>query len=146
MNKSTVLQCVVVTLVVALAMGCATGVKGPSDEELVTGALATWEAGIMEEDMDKILSTYSDDFSHSGMDYDAADKDALRGFIEDSIEIGYFEDVEISYDASGIQIEGDTAVVYPIDYSIVEGTVTIGLTLKKEKGGWLVTDMEIEGL
>ncbi len=146
MKKSTVLQSVVGTLVVALAIGCATGMKGASDEECIETLLRTWEASIVEVDVDKVLTTYSENFSHDGYEYDAADKEGLREYIEYSIEEGYFDGVEISFDDAETIIEGNTATVYPIEYVNDLGAVTIGLTVTKAKDGWRFTDMEIEGL
>jgi len=45
-----------------------------------------------------------------------------------------------------IVIEKGVATVHPIDYTVPEGSITIELTLAKEKAGWLVTDMVVEGL
>ena len=146
MWKLRTLQGVVGVLVVVLAFGCATGGKGPSDEELIGALMATWEAAIMEKNVDKMLTTFSDDYSHSGMDYSASGKDELRAFAEDSIAMGYLDGVDISYDPTAIRVEGETATIYPVYYSNTQGDVTVSFTAKKTAGTWLLTDMAIEGL
>lgn len=146
MKKLTVLQSVGVSLVVVLAGGCATGVRGPSDEELIDTLLKAWTTGIMEKDADKMLATYSEDFSHDGYDYEAADKEGLRKFLDYADEEGYLDEVDISFDGSETSIEGDTATISLIEYVNDQGAVTIELTATKGKAGWLFTDMYIEGL
>jgi len=146
MKKATISLSVLTTLVLALALGCATGTKGLSDAEQIDALLGAWEQGILDVDIDKLMTLYSDEFSHDGYDYEAEGKEELREFVDYAIDEGNFNDVEISFDGADTEIEGDTAVVYPIDYSTTAGAVTIELTLTKEKGGWLVTDMGIEGL
>jgi ketosteroid isomerase-like protein len=146
MRKTTIVCSVVATLALVLAVGCATGGKGPSDEELISALLTTWEAGIMEKNVDKLLTTFSDDFSHSGMDFSADGKEELQQFVEDSIAMGYLDGVDISYDPSAIVVEGDTATIYPLYYSNTQGDVTVSMTAKKSAGAWLLTDMAIEGL
>lgn len=146
MTKTINSLTLVTTLVLALALGCATGTKGLSDAEQIAALLGTWEQGILDQDVDKLMTLYSEDFSHDGYDYDAAGKEELREFVEYSIDEGNFDDVEISFDSADTEIEGNTAVVYPIDYATTAGAITIELELTKEKAGWLITDMAIEGL
>lgn len=129
-----------------LAAGCATTGKGASDQELIQSVLAAWKTRIQEVDVDGLMALISDSFSHSGADYEAEGKDGLRAFVEGLIEEGNFEDVEIYFEDVEISVEGATATVYPIDYETTQGAVTIELTLTKEKGSWLITDMGIEGL
>jgi hypothetical protein len=148
MMKSTVLTGVVGTLALLLAMGCATtySSKGPSDEESIATLLKSWEAGVMAADADKILATYSDKFAHTGYDYSAPDKAALREFLLGGIDEGNFDDVELDFEYAETEIEGGVATIFPIEYTIAEGTISIELTAKKEGSAWLFTDMEIEGL
>lgn len=146
MTKTTISLTVLTTLVLALALGCATGTKGLTDAEQIAALLGAWEQGILDQDVDKLMTLYSDDFSHDGYDYKAEGKEALREFVDYSVDEGNFNDVEISLEGADTEIEGDTAVVYPIDYATTAGAVTIELKLTKEKGGWLITDMGIEGL
>lgn len=132
--------------VLLAAGGCATTDSGVSDEDQIGAVLGQWKAGILAKDADKIMATYSENFAHDGYDYQAKDKAGLREFIKSGIDEGRFDNVELKMEYTDIAIEEDTATVYPIDYTIWEGTVTIELILTKEDAGWLITDMAIEGL
>jgi hypothetical protein len=131
---------------VLVAGGCATTGSGLSDEDQIRALLGQWKEGILAKDADRIMATYSENFAHDGYDYQAEDKAGLREFIEGGIEQGSFDDVELDMEYMTIEIADGTATVYPIEYTIWEGTVTIELTLAKEEAGWLITDMAIEGM
>ena len=140
------IYCLTVVLAVALA-GCATSGGGMSDAEQIDAVLKAWEAAAMAADVDAMMATNSEAFSHDGYDFVAEDKEELREFIEEGIDMGYFEDVEVSFEDAETEMEDDgTAVVYPIDFVNSQGAVTLTVVLTKEKAGWLITDMEIEGL
>jgi len=145
-TKSALLHTLLALVALGLAAGCATGTKGASDEEQIQALLDTWEAGILAKDVGKIMATISEEFTHDGYEYEAPDKATLQEFIEASIDEGNLDDVEISLEDAQISIDGASATVYPIDYTNIYGTVTFELVATKEKGGWLFTDMIIEGL
>jgi len=131
---------------VLVTSGCATSGRGLSDTDQIGALLEEWKAAILAEDADRLLATYSENFAHDGDEYDAEDKAGLREFIDWGIEGDRYADAEIDIEHAGIAIEEGTATVYPIEFTNWEGTVTIKLTLAKEKAGWLITDMLIEGL
>jgi ketosteroid isomerase-like protein len=131
---------------VLVASGCATTGSGASDSDQISALLGQWKAAILAADADRIMATYSENFAHDGYDYEADDKAGLREYIQGSIAQGNFDDVEVDMEDADIAIEEGTATVYPIGYTNAEGTVTIKLTLTKEKAGWLITDMLIEGM
>ena len=74
------------------------------------------------------------------------DKDGLIEFMKFGKDEGYFDGVEVSMEDAEIEIDGATATVYPIDFVNDMGAVTVELKVQKEKDGWLITDMDIEGL
>jgi ketosteroid isomerase-like protein len=131
---------------VLVTSGCATTGSGVSDTDQIGALLEEWKEAILAEDADRLLATYSENFSHDGADYDAEDKAGLREFIDWGIQGDRYADAQINIDDADIAIEEGTATVYPIEYTNWEGTVTIELTLTKEKAGWLITDMVIEGM
>ena len=143
MKTKAVLTCV---LAVVVAAGCATMSKGPSDEEQIASLLKTWEEKVLAKDIDALLALHSDDFAHSGFDFEAADKGEFRGFLEDAVDMGYFDGVEIAYEPDAIVVDGNTAEVYPIDFVNNEGAVVVTMKLKKVAAAWLIADMEIQGL
>ena len=142
MKKKMILKSVVCVLAVALLAGCAAGGKGPSDDELIAGAVETWKAAMIEQDIDKIMATFSENFTN----YEIPDKDGLREFLGGAIDMGYLEDLEIFLEDAKTAIDGTEATVYPIDFASAAGEVTIELTLTKEDGGWTITGMDIEGI
>ena len=131
---------------VLVTSGCATSGRGLSDTDQIGALLEEWKEAVLAVDAERILAIYSENFAHDGYEYDAEDKAGLREYIEGSIAQGGFDDVEVSMENAEIAIEEGTATVYPIMYTNWEGSITIGLTLTKEKAGWLITDMLLEGL
>ena len=101
--------------------------------------LANWKAATLIGDFAKIMASISDNFSHSGYDYEAESKVALKEFMNGMIAEGNLEDADI-------EINGAGSIVYPIDFANNYGAVTIELTLTKEGKACMVTDMRIEGL
>lgn len=131
---------------VLVTSGCATGGRGASDGDQINALLEKWKAAVLAADADRLMATHSESFAHDGYEYDAEDKVGLREYVEESIAQGGFDDVELNMEDMEITIEGGSATVYPIEYTVPEGTITIELTLAKEKAGWLIIDMAIEGL
>ena len=148
MKKNVLVMAGVLVLAVVVSVGgCATGGgKGPSDADAVQGLLGAWKAAILEKNADKMLATFSEGFSHKGYEYEAADKAALKDFIDDCEQQGYFDGVEVVLDNATTTIEGDTATVAGIQYVTDQGSATVDLTAKKDKSGWLITDMAIQGI
>jgi len=116
--------------------------KGPSDEELIQKQLVTWKTAMEAKDVEKVMTVYSESFSNDQM----ATKAKLKEFFLNAIDMGYLEGAQANIEQAKKTIEGTTAKVYPIDFSSDAGQVTIELTLTKEKTGWLITGMNIEGL
>lgn len=131
---------------VLVTSGCATTGRGLSDADQIGALLEEWKEAILAVDADRLLATHSENFAHEGYEYDAEDKAGLREYLEGSIAQGNFDDVEVDMEGVEIAIEEGVATVYPIGYTNWEGSITIGLTLTKEKAGWLITDMLLEGM
>jgi hypothetical protein len=129
--------------------GCATSggqCKGLSDEEAVQALLGSWKAAILEKNADKMLANFSESFAHKGYEYEAANKAALKAFVDDCEQQGYFDGVEVVLDDATTTINGAAATVAGIQYVTDQGSATIDLTLKKDKSGWLISDMAIQGI
>ena len=142
MKKSYALKGALCVLAAVVLGGCALGAKGPSDEELITGLIEEWKAAMIAQDIDKIMTAFSEEYTH----YEAPDKEAMKDFMQGAIDMGYLEDAEIFLEEMELEIEEGTATLYPIDISTAAGEVTLELTLTKEDAGWLITGMDIEGL
>jgi len=131
---------------VLITSGCATTGSGASDGEQISALLEQWKQAILAKNVDALMATYSENFAHDGYEYEAPDKAAFKEYIEGSIDMGGFDNVEVDLESANISIEDGKATVYPIDYTNWEGSIVIELTLAKEKQGWMITDMAIEGL
>jgi len=142
LNTGTLLGLAVILVI----GGCATTGSGASDDDQIRGLLGEWQEAILAKEVDRYMATHSESFSHDGYEYQADDKAGLRDFTEGAIAEGGWDDVELYMEDMDIAIAEGKATVYPIDYTVPAGTITIELILTKEKAGWLITDMNIEGL
>jgi len=127
-------------IMVAMLGGCAT-TKGPTPEEQVQQTLVAWTAAAEAKDVDKMMSFVAKNFKSS----EWADKEAYKAFVQDSIEMGYLDDIDVNIDKAKITFEGkDKAVVAPIDVTASFGSATIEAVLTEEDGKWLVTDVTMQ--
>lgn len=146
MSMKHVAKIFVVLMTVALVGGCAMGAKGPSDEELIKVQVDTFKAALLEKNIDKLMTVVSENFYHPEVGGKAEAKEILT----QGLDSGYTENGEVDLSQAKTEIKEDTATVYPITASSSAGSVTVGLTLKKEKVGkdvnWFVTMLDVEGI
>ena len=93
-------------------------------------------------DLDQALSAISEKFEH----YEYGDKEELKFFLDQAILMGYLDDLKIVTDDTEVKIEGDKAVIYPIDVEGLFGSFTLELTAEKENGKWMVTSLDVFGI
>jgi len=137
MGRSRVALVLAATMVVALVCGCATMGKGPSDEELIMETLNGYTAGLVSQDIDKLMAAYSEDFEGEN----GATKEDLRELLSGAIDQGYLEDVEADLEECEIKIEGGKAAVGPVGYSAAMGSITVEYTMKKDPDGvWRIVE------
>jgi len=122
-------------------VGCAT-MGGKSDEELIAETMETFKAGLLEQDVDKVMMVISENFEND----QAPDKAAVGDFFGQAIDAGYLEGAEIDLTNAEVTIDGEMATAYPIDLSSLIGSVSVELMMTKEEGQWLVTGLVIDGL
>ena len=130
-----------VALFAAVVTGCATTSK-PTDDEMIQTTIAAWSAGLTEKNVEKFLTSISEDFASD----QAEDKATLGDFIKDAIDSGYLEEGEITLTDAQYTKEGDTCTVYPVDLASAAGSVSVALVLTKKDGNWLITAMSVDGL
>lgn len=145
MKKATVTLALAIA-VLFTAAGCSHLGGGPSDEELVNQALLKWIEAGKAKDLDGMEALTSDNFKHDGYDYQAEGKEELRAFMQQGMDMGNFDGVDVVYDPDSITIEGDMAKVPNIEWNCAPGTAIIDLTFKKENGAWLIVDAAVEEL
>ena len=146
MKKSTIVKALIAVVVVTVACGCAGMKKGPTDLELVQLQVQNFKTALLAKDVEKVFACVSDNFYHP----EAGDKAAAKELIKQGIDSGYTEDGQMDLTKMEIKIDKDTATAYPITASARPGSVTAGLTLKKEKSkagvAWLITEINVEGI
>ena len=139
MKRTTIAISIAALVAAAVLGGCATSGKGMTDEELVAKLTEESIAAILAQDLDKLLTYYSDDFSH----YEFGDKAGLKEFLEGAKDMGYLDDIEVSMEQATTTIEGDTATIYPVIIDGPFGSTEIEFTSKKEGDTWKVIGMDI---
>ena len=93
-------------------------------------------------DLDGSMAAVADDFEH----YDFRTKDDLRAFLDDAIATGYLDDIEIQTEDTEVEIDGDEAVVYPVDIVGMFGTVTLELVGEMRDGEYMLTTIDAFGI
>ncbi len=148
MAKRLVL-CVAAALIVA---GCATTGKGPTDEELINSTLQKVKTALESQNLDMLMETFAEDFSHDQV----PDKATAREMLDMGISMGYADDGECNLDRVSVSIDpdGETASAYPVDLSGPPGSISVELILgkreievdgKKQKA-WLITTINPDGM
>ncbi|HUW59862.1 MAG TPA: hypothetical protein VMZ06_02560 [Candidatus Bathyarchaeia archaeon] len=132
---------VVSVLMVAMLGGCATGGKGPTPLEQVQQSLAGWSAAAEAKDVDKLMSFVAENFESN----EWPDKESYKAFVQDSIDMGYLDDLDVATDKTTITFEGeDKAIAYPVELNASFGSATIKAIFTEEDGKWLVSDVTME--
>jgi hypothetical protein len=128
-----------------LAAGCATS-GGVSDEDLASKWLQDFKGAIESKALDSFMEMVSADFAHDGYEYSAENKAQFRAFNEAGIAEGTWDGVDLDLSGVEIGIDGNTATLYPIGWTVSEGSVTIEAVLKKEGAVYRLIDLSVEGL
>jgi len=142
MKKQMIMAMGVCVLAALLVGGCATGGGGPTDEEQIMSQLQAMKDAILAKNIDAIKATMSEDWYHP----EVGGRDIALDYVEQGIDSGIVDDIEVDLDSVEITIEGDTATAYPIVASAPMGSVTLEFELKKEDGVWLFTGGNAEGV
>jgi len=120
--------------------GCATAPKGPTDEERIAATVDLWKTGLIAHDVDKVIGTFSDTFSH----YEASDKATLKEMLAQAFEMGMGDDMAIDTEDTRTTIEEGEATVGPIRMTTVAGALSGDLVLTKEADGiWRITAVDV---
>jgi len=125
-----------------LAVGCATGGGGVSDEEQIMADLIAGKEALLAKDLDALRAMMSDDWYHP----EVGGPDAAMDLLQQGIDMGYADDVEINLDDVEITVEGNKSTAYPIVVSVPMGSVTIEIEGEKVDGKWLCTGGNAEGI
>lgn len=148
MRKSALVASCAIVLAFAVA-GCTTtgggggAAKGPSDEQAILQTLETWKAGMEGKDAAKLGSVLSEKFNH----YEWGNKTQMLDFLKSQFEQGTLDGAKINGANAKINVQGNTATVYPVELQASFGTATIEFKLEKEADGvWRATGINVEGV
>jgi len=138
-----VVQAVVMVCCLGMAFGCATSggaaakapASGGDDKAAVTQTLAQWSGALAGKNIDNIMAFYSDSFK----DDEGRDKAGIKELIEGAIANGYLDGAKVDLASAQVSINGDAAVVSPVQLSGDMGAISLSVSLKKETAGWRIT-------
>ena len=126
--------------VVLVLAGCATTGGGMTPEEAIRAKLGPWSEAFVAQDIDTVMSFYSEDFTH----YEYNNKAGLQSFLKDAVDMGYLNDATVDMANTTVTVDGDTATAGPIDLQASFGSAVLNLTLKNEAEGWKIIGMDVE--
>jgi hypothetical protein len=138
MKKSTCLKLTAALLICLFFCGCKTG---PSDEQLIKTTMNSWKQAIIAQDVDAIVTNYSDNFSSER----GGGKEELRGFMERAIDEGWLENIDINLEIAQLTITDDTAEYSPVEIVGDAGEMELDFKLKKEdKKTWRIIESALQ--
>ena len=126
-------------LVLMLVAACATSTPKRTDEELIDALTQGYLAALEAQDIDKMMTYFSEDFSNDQF----GDKAGVRDFMESSKESGYLDDLEVDLSENQTTITGDTSTGGPAILNGWFGSIPVTIEGVKEEDGWKIVDMDI---
>ena len=130
-------------LMIGLVAGCATTPK-KSDDDLIKETVATVKTALEAKDIEMLLTTFSEDFSHHEL---AGGKEEAREMLQMGVDAGYADDGEVSIvDMQITKNDDGTASVYPVDLSGAPGSISVELVMKKEGDVWRIVTVNPDGM
>jgi hypothetical protein len=134
----------VAMVAVLVLAGCA-GLKGKSDDELIRETVQKVKLALESKNLDMLMETFADDFSHE----EAPNKAKARELLQMGIDMGYTDDGECNIKNIEVKIDKEkkSATVYPVDLSGAPGSISVELILGKremtvngkKQSAWLIT-------
>jgi len=107
--------------------------QDPTEE--VTAVLAGFRKAFKEQDVDKIMAAYSDDYSNP----EGTDKSGLRGFFEGLAEQGALQNTTVGMEECETVVQEDSATAGLVTYSSPNSETRYQYKLKREAdGAWRV--------
>ncbi len=135
-------KCMLVLMVLLLFIaGCEESHKQGSPKIAKQGVMATLKklaAAYEKQDVDTVLSFYSDDFEGGN----GEDKEQVSQLLNGMKEQGYLADTELDLDDVKLKVEGDTVTAAPVTYSGSWGEVDYKAVFKKEGAIWKTVSTE----
>ena len=110
--------------------------------DLVKAVVEKFGTSAAKEDMEGMMSVFSDSFEH----YQYGDKAGVKEFLQQSADMGYLEGIEFSMEDAEFEKDGETISVYPVDVEGSFGSITFEYVLKKEGDAWKIVEFDASGL
>lgn len=136
--KKLALMSVIIGLLGALVVGCATTPKGPADEELIAQRIQDGIAAIKAKNLDAFDGMVSSSFES----YLIGDKDDLLNFLENADAMGFLDALEIDLAEAQTEIDGEKATVSPVAVSGSFGSLSLMFEGAKENGVWVISSVQ----
>lgn len=111
-------------------------------QEQVLQVILNWAEGVKAQDIDLMMTAFSDNFEH----YEYGDTTGVRNFLQQATDMGYLEGSEVATQDTEIEIKGDKATAHPVQLIGVFGQATIEFSLRKEDSGWRIVGMAVSGV
>lgn len=124
-----------------IILGCQTA-KKVTPEEAVTAQVNKFAEAMKAKNLDGVMSVVSEKFEH----YEWGDKAGFREFLQQAVDVGYLDGLEIDLSKMQVKVEGATATVYPVDIRGNFGSTTVEIVFTNENGNWLVTGVDASDL
>lgn len=141
-KQLSLLTVVMATVCVSLIIfGCQTA-KKVSPEEAVTAQVNKFAEAMKAKNLDGVMAVFSEKFEH----YEWGDKAGAREFLQQALDVGYLDGLEVDLSKVQVKVEGTTATAYPIDVRGNFGSTTVELVFTNENGNWLVTGLDASDL
>ena len=116
-----------------LLFGCLESqLQKTSPKQGVKNALVKLQNGYVKDDVESIMSVYSEDYSGSNGEA----KEQVAQFINGMKEQGYLAGTKVVLDDVVIKVQGNTVTAAPVRYSGDWGEVDYDTTFKKEGSTW----------
>jgi len=137
MKKFAVLS-VVVGMAFLLAAGCASTGKAPSDQELISKRIQDGVAAIKAKNFDAFKGFVSAKFESNAV----GNQEDLLNYLKNANDAGFLDGLEVDLSEAKTVITGDKATVEPVTASGSFGSLTLYFQGAKEKGVWMITNVE----
>lgn len=120
----------------------AAATEDASPEAAIRTQLEAIAKAMKDGDAEALIAAHSDDFDHPQV----GGKEELAGYINQGVDMGYLEDVEMDLSEVEFEKDGEEIVAYPIDLSSSMGSVTIEWVFRNEGGVWRIIGGDASGI
>jgi len=137
MKKLAVLT-MVFGMIALLAAGCATTAKGPTDQEMISKRIQEGVAAIKAKNWGAFEGLVSPKFDSMVV----GNRGDLLAYLKNADSSGFLNGLEIDLSEAKTVVTGDKATVSPVTANGSFGSLTLNFEGVKEKGVWMVTNVE----